>query len=293
MAACSGSCARCRGRCTHSKHERRSGSPLAGPAAVKTCAREPGGFPARASPGRCSKTARRRRTSMDASGIRVCPGSSLKLAFLRGRNPTRDLPPCQRAAPWCAVTSRATRLASREPGSRRFASVPRVLRVLRVRTARTRADVGRADAASARSMARAAFSRRASMRPPASTPDSNSLPGAAFSPTRWLRSNGGDCQLPLEPRRARNNALHTGVFPGMRVSGVMLIGWLQVSNPREGVEITRSSGTSGSSAGRALAVQRWCWGRSAASSGHCSRARSRPSHTAARPCRSIAAWRQR
>ena len=101
----------------------RSGSPLAEPAAVKTCAREPGGFPARASPGRCSTTARRRRTSRDASGIRVGPGSSLKLAFLRGRNPTRDLPPCQRAAPWCAVTSRASRLASREPGSRRFESV--------------------------------------------------------------------------------------------------------------------------------------------------------------------------
>jgi len=73
---------------------------------------------------------------------------------------------------------------------------------------------------------------------------------------RWLRSNGGDCQLPLEPRRARNNALHTGVFPGMRVSGVMLIGRLQVSNPREGVEFTRSSGTSGSHSRKKLVAPR-------------------------------------
>jgi len=108
-----------RGRCAHAGEETRSGSPLAGPAAVKTCAREPE---------RISRTCTTRALFDDSApaphldgcgDIRVGPGSSLKLAFLRRRNPTRDRPPCQRAAPWCTVISRATRLASREPGSRR------------------------------------------------------------------------------------------------------------------------------------------------------------------------------
>jgi hypothetical protein len=56
----------------------------------------------------------------------------------------------------------------------------------------------------ARSKARAAFSKRASMRPPSSIPDSGKLPGTAFSYT-LASLNGGDCQLPLEPRGLAKN----------------------------------------------------------------------------------------
>ena len=95
----------------------------------------------------------------------------------------------------------------------------------------------------AHSMVRAAFSRRASgarlLRP--RTADASGPPSLV---QRWLRSNGGDCQLPLEPRRARINALHTGVFPGMRASVGSVIFRVRSSNPGEGVEFARSSGTS-------------------------------------------------
>jgi hypothetical protein len=44
--------------------------------------------------------------------------------------------------------------------------------------------------------------------------------------------------------------------PGVRVSVVMLIGRLQVQNPREGLEFARSSGTSGSHSGEKLVAPR-------------------------------------
>ena len=145
-------------------------------------------------------TARRRRTSMDASGIRVDPGSSLKLAFLRGRNPTRDLPPCQRAATWCAVCLPGD--SSGEPRAGESTLRERQSRACYALSGSERHGPGRTSVEPtelARSMAHAAFSRRTSMRPPASTPDSDVLPGAAFSPTRWLRSKAGTVSCPWSP----------------------------------------------------------------------------------------------
>ena len=172
-----------RGRCAHAGGEARSGSPLAGPAAVKTCAREPE---------RISRTCITRALFDDSTpaphlegcgGIRVGPGSSLKLAFLRRRNPTRDRPPCQRAAPWCAVISRATRLASREPGSRR--SRMSVSPALVTRSPDPNgAGPGRASVEptrGARSEWRARLARDGRRAPACFDPGQRMLPGAAFS----------------------------------------------------------------------------------------------------------------
>jgi hypothetical protein len=95
----------------------------------------------------------------------------------------------------------------------------------------------------ARSMAHAAFSKRASMRPPSSTTDSvgcrvSPSLDAGFALRRGLSAAPGATE-------GSQQRFAPGVFPGMRGSLLMVIGRLRAQNRREGVENTRSSGTSG------------------------------------------------
>ena len=136
------------------------------------------------------------------------------LAFLSGRNPTWDLPPCQRAATWCAVVFRPTRRASRYRGvDASRASIPRVLRALRVADA-TQLDVGRADAQRALEGARGFL--ETGVNAPAFMGPGQLVPAGAISYT-LASLLGGDCQLPLGAPRARRKTTLTSGFAGVSI----------------------------------------------------------------------------
>ncbi len=197
-------CARCPGRCAHGTGAR-SVRPSQGRPYLKTFARDHGGHSARASPGRCSKTANRHRTSTGAAASGYVPDPAWCWHSVAAANPTRDLPPCQRAAPWCAVASRAARRASRGRGVG-ASSAPdlRVLRALRIREADP-ANVGRADVRRALEGARGFL--ETGVDAPAITGPGRRLPSWTAFLYTLTSLIGGGCQLPLGAQRGSREPL--------------------------------------------------------------------------------------
>jgi hypothetical protein len=190
----------------------RSGSPPAGPASVKICARERGGFP-RTHITRSRLKGREPAPHLEGrSGIRVCPGSSLVLAFLGSTQPSMgsSAPP----AGGHPVRGRLPGDSSSEPRAGELTltwSVGPARVAWRWRNPQGRGPsyVGRADGG-ARSMAHAAFSgggRRCARSQ--SARDSISLPRAGFLHADFARWRGLSA-APWSPEGSREDCAHAG-----------------------------------------------------------------------------------
>jgi hypothetical protein len=192
----------------------RSVRPSRGRRFVKTCRREHGGFLRTRSPGRCSKTANRRRTSMGAATSGWVPDPAWCWHSFAGRKPSvgsSALP-----AGGHLVHGKLPGDSSSEPHRGVDARESAEARACCVRSVSGK-DNGWTSVeptCGACSRARAACSRGTSSVPLQSAPDSAGLSRAVHS-LRWLRSQAGSVSYPSEPRGLAEKPIAHRLVPGM------------------------------------------------------------------------------
>jgi hypothetical protein len=126
-------------------------------------------------------------------------------------NPAWDLPPCQRAATWCTVSSRAARQASRT-GESTLARAPKPVRVACTPCPERTTDGRRSSRRAARALGRARLAREGRQASPSNRLRTAQGCRGPFTLYAGFALRRGLSATPRSPVGSRKNLSHTGWF---------------------------------------------------------------------------------